>query len=390
MAAALGDHVQHHAPQLYLQIHTDTEWLLFRSPNLGKAFLPDLTSGLAGGNGQYVNVGTIRVGEHYLNNLHIQVALPLDDFSALQRQFRIVVLWGVPSMFVASLVVGFLISGYSLRPLRAMQSTARHISVSNLSQRIPIPRGNGELRDLAKLLNEMFDRLEYAFHQIQRFTTDTAHELKTPLAIIRLHAERLLHAPEASGTIKAEIEEQLQEIHRLDDVIERLLVLAKAEAKTLPLRHKRQSVHQFVRDFADDAQLLAEEHKMHFVLKQCDAGEASFDATWIRQVLLNVLHNSLKFSPQQSAIELTSILSADTWRVEMADEGMGIPPNHLPHIFDRFVQVDPESQLRSGSGIGLAICKSIVELHGGQVQCWNREDNQGLTVSFSLPRQLTP
>jgi heavy metal sensor kinase len=390
VAEALGDYVQRHAPQLYLQINTDTEWLLYRSPNLGNTFLPDLTSGLAGGKGQYVNMGTIRVGEYYLNHLHVQAALPLDDFLALQRQSRSGVFWGIPSVFVTSLVVGFLISGYSLRPLRAMQSTARHISVSNLSQRIPIPRGHGELRDLAKLLNEMFDRLEHSFHQIQRFTADTAHELKTPLAIIRLHAERLLHEPDVGAEAKTEIEDQLQEIHRLDDVIERLLVLAKAEAKTLPLHRKRQSVKHFVQDFADDAKLLAEEHNIHFALQQCDAGEASFDATWMRQVLLNALHNSLKFSPEHSAIHLTSALSADAWCVEIADEGPGIPPDHLPHIFDRFVQVDPQSQLRSGSGIGLAICKSIVELHGGHIHCRNRKEGHGLTVSFTLPRQWTP
>ena len=146
----------------------------------------------------------------------------------------------------------------TLKPVRLMQSAASHINAGNLSERIPAPPGDGEMAGLARLLNQMFDRLENSFQPIKRSTADTSHELMTPLSIIRLHAERMRNQAELPEAIRHLLDEQLQEVTHLTETLEKLKVLTKADASALQLKLVPSATDEFIANFAEDAQLLAE------------------------------------------------------------------------------------------------------------------------------------
>jgi two-component system heavy metal sensor histidine kinase CusS len=261
------------------------------------------------------------------------------------------------------------------------------ISASNLNERIVIPPGSGELAALAGLMNQMIDRLEKSFAQAKRFTADVSHELMTPLSIIRLHTERMLNDPEMPAKYRQPVEEQLQETLHLTETLERLLMLAKADSSALSLKLQPRSTADFMGQFFEDAELLAENDGLKPVLARNDAGTATFDQGWLRQVMFNLLSNAVRVSPPNGTITFQSRCAGGKWTVEVWDEGPGVPPGRLNEIFGRFVQITPRAEPGAGAGLGLAICKSIVELHKGRITAQNRTVRTGLTVVFSIPVQ---
>lgn len=385
LEAALKEQTAMGEALFYFQVHEPAGNVLYHSPNLGAAGLTDLTGGLDKRTLDVPPLGLLRVAEYHAPTVHVQIAMSLRNFQSVNDTFVRVFLLGIPLIAVLSVAFGTVLRDSTLRPVRLMQTTARRISASNLSERIPAPPGGDEMAALARLLNEMIDRLEKSFNHAKRFTADTSHELMTPLSVIRLHAEKLLNDPELPPKYRHAVEEQLQETLHLAETLERLLMLAKADSTVLPLKLEPVPVREFVRQFAEDAQLLAESRGLKMVVAQIDADTATFDQGWMRQVLFNLLSNALRFSPPDGTITLNSKCADSRWTMEVRDEGPGVPPDRLDDIFERFVQITPRAEPGSGAGLGLAICKSIVELHKGRISAHNRTDRSGLAVTFTLP-----
>jgi signal transduction histidine kinase len=385
LEAALKEHTSTEESLFYFQVHEPAGKVVYHSPNLGAAGLTDLTGGLDKRTLDLPPLGLLRVAEYHTPTVHLQIAMSLRNFQSVNDTFVRVFLVGIPLIAVLSVAFGTVLRDSTLRPVRLMQATARRISASNLSERIVVPPGSGEMAALARLLNEMIDRLEKSFNHVKRFTADTSHELMTPLSVIRLHAEKLLNDPDFPPKHRHAVEEQLQETLHLAETLERLLTLAKADSTVLPLKLQPVAVHEFIGQFAEDAQLLAESRGLKLVVAQNDTGTATFDQGWMRQVLFNLLSNALRFSPPAGTITLHSQCAYHRWTAEVRDEGRGVPPGRLDEIFGRFVQITPRSEPGTGAGLGLAICKSIVELHKGQISAANRMDRSGLVVAFSLP-----
>lgn len=385
LEAALEEHTKTDEELFYFQVHEPAGKVIYHSPNLGTTGLTDLTGGLDKRTLDLPGLGLLRVAEYHTPAVHLQIAMSLRNFQSVNATFVRVFLLGIPLLAVLSAAFGLVLRDSTLRPVRLMQATARRISASNLSERIPVPAGGGEMAALARLLNEMIDRLEKSFNHAKRFTADVSHELMTPLSIIRLHAERLLNDPELSAKYHHSVEEQLQETLHLADTLERLLMLARADSSALSLKLKSISTADFMDQFAEDAQLLAESRGMKAVLAQNDAGSATIDQGWLRQVLFNLLSNALRFSPPKGTVTVYSKCAEGKWTVEVWDEGSGVPPDRLNDIFERFVQITPRSDPGAGAGLGLAICKSIVELHQGSIAAANRVDRSGFTTVFSIP-----
>ena len=369
----------------FFQIHEPTGRLIFRSPNLGEQVLPDLTGGANKRTINLPELGLLRVGEYRIPGIDVQIAVSLRNFQNFNNSFMRVVLVGVPVICILSIGFATALRYFTLRPLRLMQSTAHRISANNLSERILVPRGSGDMANLARLLNEMFNRLEKSFNHAKRFTADTSHELMTPLSIIRLHAERLLNDPDLPEKHHHSVEELLHETLHLSSILERLLMLAKADSTVLPLKLDPASTNEYMNQFAEDAYLLAESCGLKLELGRNDTMTARFDAGWIRQVLFNLLSNAIRYSPPNGTITIRSISEDEKWLVEISDEGAGVPADSMKNIFERFVQITPRSSPGSGAGLGLAICKSIIELHKGDIQARNRTDRSGFVVVFRIP-----
>jgi signal transduction histidine kinase len=385
LQAALGEDVDNDEALFYFQVHEPAGRVLYHSPNLGRAGLSDLTGGRDKRTVDVPPLGLLRVAEYHTPAVQVQIAMSLRNFQSVNDTFVHVFILGVPFIAVLSIGFGLALRNSTLRPVRLMQAAARRISANNLGERIVVPPGGGEMAALARLLNEMIDRLEKSFNHAKRFTADVSHELMTPLSIIRLHTERLLNDPELPAKYHHAAEEQLQETLHLAETLERLLMLAKADASALPLRLQPVATASFMGQFAEDAQLLAESRGLKISLAQNDAGTAAIDQGWMRQVLFNLLSNALRFSPPGGTVTFYSRCADGKWTVEVWDEGQGVPAEWLAQIFGRFVQVTPKSEPGSGAGLGLAICRSIVELHHGQIAARNRTDRSGLIVSLVLP-----
>ncbi len=179
---------------------------------------------------------------------------------------------------------------------------------------------------------------------------------------------------------------QLEEITRLNKIIEELLFLSRAEAQAVTATLKREDPQPFMRTFAQDARVLAESRGVRFTETLSGHGIVEFDGKWIRQVLLNLLANALKFSPRGGLVTLTSEFTADTWRVAIEDDGPGVPPEQRERIFERFVRLEAQPPAEDkGSGLGLAISRSIIGLHRGTIRAEASTRGTGLRVVFELP-----
>ena len=375
----------------FIQVHNEAGVVLFRSANLGDSLLPDLSQSEPHWTTQLPRVGEVRVSEFYSGPWHVQVASPLQPVNRLLRDYLQVSAFLIMGVALAGMGLGYGFSRVTLKPVRVIEETARRIGADNLRERIPVPAARDELAGLATLLNQMFDRLEASFEQVKRFTADASHELKTPLALIRLNADRLrarvANDPEAS----AGLEDLLEEIGRMNRIIESLLFIAKAESGTLPLEMKERPVAEWLAPFAEDARVLAEDRGVRFELSRSDAGVMRLEPALMRQLLLNLVSNALNVSPAGGLVALESVHTEHGWWFVVTDEGPGVAEEKLGKIFERFVRFEPSPGAAGGAargqGLGLAICRSIVELHAGVIRAENRTDGRsGLRVVVELRR----
>jgi len=389
-ADEIADRIEHDADSdsalFYIQIHHQDGRVLFRSRNLGRMILPDLSGRAIHWTMEMGDLGDLRISEFHHDPWHLQIASSLESNQRLRNNyFRISTLL-VLGVAGVSLVLGLGFSRFTLGPLRRIETTARRISGENLSERIPSQPGHDELANLSVLLNRMFDRLQGSFEQIKRFTADASHELKTPLALIRLNAERL--RPRLAGDAEAEgaLDELMEEAGRLQEIIDSLLFLAKADSGALALERRPFDPAPLVADLAEDACVLAEDRQVKFSVARNEPGELRGERNLLRQLLLNLVVNAIKASPPNGTVTIESFPEPDGWRIAVTDEGAGLPPERLQRIFDRFVRFDPENASDRGHGLGLAICHGIAELHRGRLTAVNRSDRSGLRVELRLPR----
>jgi signal transduction histidine kinase len=382
-------HTELDAALYFFQIHSDTSALLFRSVNLGPAVLPDLTGGPLQRTEELAGLGQIRLAEYYYGPLHVQIASPLAPAHQLLEEYAQISIFLLGAVAVASIGLGWGFARLTLRPVRAIHDTATRIRADNLGERIAVPDGRDELAALARLLNRMFDGLEASFAQIKRFTAEASHELKTPLALMRLNAEKLRPRLAADPDGNAALDEILEENERLRRIADSLLFLAKIESGTLAITTEEIAADEFVRDFAEDAVALGEDCSASFVVTRSDHGMIRCEPALIRQLLLNLVANALRVSPPTSCVRLDSELSERVWRLTVLDEGPGLPSEQWERVFERFVRYPPtsgEDRGKSGNGLGLAICRSIAALHDGKIVLANRTDRSGLLVEVTLPR----
>jgi signal transduction histidine kinase len=369
----------------YTQVHRADGEVLFRSPNLGDNLLPDLSGGELHWTVSLPGVGDVRVSEFHNGPWHIQIASPLEPQQRLMGEYVKVGGGLVAGVALAGIVFGYGFARVTLRPVRAIEHTARRIRGDNLGERIPVPAGDDELAALVRLLNETFGRLEASFEQVRRFTADASHELKTPLALMRLSAERLRAQVGTAPAVEI-VDDLLEEIGRMHRMIESLLFLAKADAGVLPLERKPIEVGPWLRDFAEDASVLAEDRGVEFALGPVGAGTLHGEASLLRQLLLNLVSNALQVTPPRGRVVLTAVRSGREWTLVVEDEGPGLADDKLARVFERFVRFEHDApSAEGGHGLGLAICRGIANLHGGTLNAENRRDRPGLRMILTLP-----
>ncbi len=367
------------SPGFFTEVISSEGRIVYQSSTLQGNLLP---AGKSAFTAKVGTLGELRVGVFSREGFIVKVVSSLTPVRQVMLGYAEVSLVLVCLVLLISLISGMVLSRVALRPVRLIQETANRIRSDNLGERIPVSEVHDEISSLARLLNEMFDRLEAAFQQVRRFSADASHELKTPLSLMRLQAEKLLTDGGLSPTQEEVLQEQLEEVSRMNHIIEDLLFLSRAEAQAITPELRRQDPRDFLRAFAQDAALLAEQAGVSFREDIEAEGDVSFDPKWIRQVLLNLVSNSIRVSPPGSLLTLKSEFTLDAWRLILEDEGPGVPPDQYERIFERFVRLDGGE---GGTGLGLAICRSILRMHGGEIRAEKGPRQGGLRVICEIP-----
>src|ERR1019366_4801612 len=243
----------------YIEIHRHNAkaGTVFSSSNLHGYSIPDV-QGKKTYNAKGTPLGELRVGEFLLGPMDVVIATTREPMNRVLQTYVEVCLILLGVAILATAAIGLGLSRLALKPVRLIRSTAARISSDNLGERIPVANVRDEITDLAQLLNRTFDRLEASFKQVRQFSADASHEIKTPLSLIRIHAEELLDEGSLTARQKEKLEQQLEEIEHMNKVIEDLLLLSRAEAQGVPLDLALHETNEFVAAFCQDAQVLAE------------------------------------------------------------------------------------------------------------------------------------
>jgi two-component system heavy metal sensor histidine kinase CusS len=368
----------------YISIDAPGHGNLFRSKNLAGNPLPDV-KGERVFNGRMPGIGELRIAEFLLPPFDISIGTPVGQMQRGMVAYTEVSLALLLGMILASMAIGLGLSRLMLRPVRLIGETANRIRSDNLTERIGVSGIDDEISDLARLLNQMFDRLESSFNQVRQFSAEVSHELKTPLSLVRLHAEKLLIDGNLSPAQEDAVHVQLEELARINQMVDELLFLSRAEAQGIHMDLVMQDPHRFLQSFEQDACALAE-HQGRFLRCTCRGqGRVAFEERWLRQVVFNILTNALRASPPGGLITLRSEFVPRYWRVSIEDEGPGLTMDQCERAFERFVRFHQSGEEDRGSGLGLAICRSIIQLHNGRIYAEPRAEGGGLRVVFELP-----
>jgi heavy metal sensor kinase len=311
-------------------------------------------------------------------------------------------LWsGINEMLIASVIVlpvvlalaGF--AGYglvrrALGPIEQMARRAQEITPQRLHERLPNDNADDELGQLARVFNATLARLEQAFEQLRRFTSDASHELRTPLAAIRSVGEVGLQKGGSSAEYRDIIGSMLEEVNRLTSLVDNLLTISRADAGSLQLQMVQIPILQLAREAASLFEVMAEEKSLDFLLSGDEAIAVQGDRLFLRQALVNVLHNAVKYSPDGGTISVRVQRNAQEVTVEVEDSGPGVPAEDRAKIFDRFYRVDKARWRESGgAGLGLSITKWVVEAHGGTIGL-DGASARGCLFRIQLPRESAP
>lgn len=281
---------------------------------------------------------------------------------------------------------GYALVRRALAPLEQMARRAEEITSERLHERLPEENKDDELGQLARAFNNTLARLEQSFEQLRRFTADASHELRTPLASMRSVGEVGLQKDGSREEYRDIIGSMLEEVIRLTRLVDNLLTISRADAGAIQLNRSVFSVLELAREAIALFEVLIEEKSQKVVLTGDDGAMVQGDRLFLRQSLVNILHNAVKYSPVGGTISVR-VRHDETGRVvvEIADTGPGIPRQDLTRVFDRFYRVDKSrSRNEGGAGLGLAIANWAVEAHGGKIGL-DSTPGVGSTFKVCLP-----
>lgn len=291
----------------------------------------------------------------------------------------------LPVVLVVVVGGGYLLIRRALRPVDLMTGKAELISHHNLDERLPVPPSGDELERLAEALNHMIGRLQDTLANSQRFLADASHELRTPLTVVRGELESLAQDSRLPHEVAERVGSLLEEAERLSKIVERLFALSRLDAGEAQAEWVRFDLAGLAAGTAEQMSLLAEDKRIRLVCESHQPVEVKGDRARLKQVVVNLLDNAIKYTPEGGSIRLAVNAHAGEAVLEVADTGIGILPEALPHVFERFYRVD-ESRSRQpdGAGLGLAIIKSICKAHSGEIEVESAV-GRGSTFRVRLP-----
>jgi heavy metal sensor kinase len=300
------------------------------------------------------------------------------------RQLVLIFVLGLPVAVAVAGLGGYSLARRALQPVERMSERARSITAERLSDRLPVDNPDDEMGRLATVFNETLGRLEESFEQMRRFTADVSHELRTPLTAIRSVGEVGLRGHRDEAAYRGIIGSMLEEADRLAGLVDRILVLSRAATAQAALSRDAIDLRQLAEDVASHLSVLAEEKRQSLVVSGDGKAEAAADRQVLRQALINLVDNAIKFTPVGGCVEMRTGMTTREASIDVIDSGPGIPAEARPHVFNRFYRADEDGDVR-GSGLGLSIAKSAVEASGGRLTL-EASGASGSTFRITMPR----
>ncbi len=317
--------------------------------------------------------------------LLIHVLTPHSQTERELTQFAELLLAGGLLSILLACLGGWWIARRAMSPIDRMARAAEHISAENLGETIPIANPHDELGRLASTLNQTFRRLRSSMEEMRRFSADAAHELRTPLAVMRTELEVTLRSDPSPARLLQGTEIALAEATRLSMIVDQLLALSRQDAGLQLPEMEEVYIAPLMQDVIESIAPIAQRKQMELLRGPIPESIVFGDDVMLSRVFFNLLDNAIKFTPPGGTVRLSGERSVGTMRISVMDSGIGIDACHLPHVFDRFFRVDESRNPQAeGAGLGLAICKSIVEAHGGTITATS-EPGRGSCFTVALP-----
>lgn len=318
----------------------------------------------------------------------VQVAMSLENVEATRSRFLLVLLILAPVALAGAALGGWFLARRALSPVDAMVEAARRIEAEDLTKRIPAGSSDDELGRLAAVLNDMLARLEQSFDTVRRFSADAAHELRTPLTILKGEIEVALSSSQAPAEIRQTLGSCLEEVERLNSLVEDLLLMARMEGNALSAAPTPVNLAQVLEDVAPAlSELAARAGNNCTVAAHPPVWIEGYDSLLFRLVF-NLAENAIKYTPAGGKIDVALRQHNGAAVLAVRDNGPGIAADALEHIFDRFYRSDPARE-GDGTGLGLALARSIVQLHQGKITVSSRP-GEGSLFQVSLPLAPDP
>jgi heavy metal sensor kinase len=320
-------------------------------------------------------------GERYL----VEVGASLEPIEAVLHRLVILVILMLGAMVIIATGGGYFLVRKALTPVDRIASSAEHITLHNLKDRLPIANTGDELERLSISLNHMIARLDDALQHNQRFVADASHELRTPLTIMRGELEAMVDGNYLLSDVQPTAASILEEVERLARIVEGLFSISRLDSGEAHKELAQFDLAKLATSTAEQMCLLAEDKGITISSNAQNEVVVEGDRARIKQVIVNLLDNAIKYTPAGGKIRLTVIACDGKASLEVEDTGIGIPTAARPHIFERFFRVDKaRSRELGGAGLGLSIVKSICAAHGGQVDFQSTE-GVGSRFKVELP-----
>ena len=306
------------------------------------------------------------------------------------KQNLLVLLLASPLVLAGAAWAGYRVVGRALDPVSKMARRAEQINSERLNERLPVENPHDELGHLAGVFNAMLSRIEQSFEQLQRFTSDASHELRTPLAAIRSMGEVRLQKGATPEEYRDAIGSMLEEVNRLTTIVESLLTLSRADAGQIRIQVSVFPLMALVRESAALLEVLIDDKQLTFTLIGNESIGVQGDRLYIRQAVVNILHNAVKFTPEGGSITARVECYGEGYaELSVTDTGPGVPPEHAAKVFERFYRIDESRTGRAhgsemGAGLGLSVARWAVEANSGEIGV-HSTSGSGATFWIRLP-----
>jgi heavy metal sensor kinase len=324
-------------------------------------------------------------GKRYL----LQVGISLSALDTSLSRYRDLLLLLTPLSLLMAAAGAWWLSGFALAPLTRLALAARDIDVATLERRLPRRGVDDELEDVTRAFNDTLARLEQSIGEMRQFSSALAHELRTPLAALRGEIELGLRATR-DVELQRSFASQIEDIDRLTRLIDQVLTLARAESGQIPLRFAAVDLGALAASLVEQLEPVAHARSIQLRCEPPPSVVALADAGWLERLVLNLLDNAMKFTPEGGRVLVRVSHDRRRARLDVSDTGIGMTPAVAAHVFERFYQADPSrSSVPGGAGLGLSLVKWIVDRHHGTIVVAS-QPNQGSTFTVTLPGADAP